>query len=30
LREKFEQKQRIELRALGKTAAETDEEFQTS
>lgn len=28
LRERFEQKQRLELRALGKMAAETDEEFQ--
>jgi len=28
LRERFEQKQRLELRALGKTAAQTDEEFQ--
>lgn len=28
LREKLENKQRIELRALGKTAAQTDEEFQ--
>ena len=30
LRAKFEQKQRIELRALGRTAAQTDEEFQIS
>ena len=30
LREKFEQKQRIEIRALGRTAAMTDEEFQIS
>ena len=28
LREKFENKQRLELRALGKTAAKTDEQFQ--
>jgi transcription-repair coupling factor (superfamily II helicase) len=30
LREKFEAKQRLELRALGKTAAKTDEEFMLS
>jgi transcription-repair coupling factor (superfamily II helicase) len=30
LRAKFEQKQRLELRALGRTAAQTDEEFQIS
>ena len=29
LREKFENRQRLELRALGRTAAATDEEFQT-
>jgi transcription-repair coupling factor (superfamily II helicase) len=30
LREKFEREQRLELRALGRTAAETDEDFQMS
>ena len=28
LREKFDQKQRLELRALGRTAAQTDEQFE--